>query len=188
MTDIQETESEYEKRIREYVELTQAMMATGRIESIEHLKQCIFKTCEFLSSIDAYEFITSACTPFDWDDVFSLELLKQYEYNLPVFILYTATVAVGLEVFNRLIATDGYRFLMGDKRTLRVDLPDFPDVVFQEVWKSAADKYKNEDLIETYTINGLLLFVYADTENNGLVYVFQHEDPSLIWIANTEIS
>ena len=187
MGDLQE--SAYEKHIREYFERVQALLGTGEIKSEEDLKKHTFRTCEFLSSCDAYCFITGQA-PYSWEDIFSLELLQQYEYDLPDFILYTATISVSLAVFNRLLETDGYRFLMGDKRTLKVNLePDFPaSVEFKEHWKREAESYSNEDLVGIYCINGLLLSVYQKSETNSHIYLLEHDDPSLVWIAELNFS
>jgi hypothetical protein len=182
-------ETEYEKYIREFTEHAQDMLGTGKITSEEQLKQFLFKTCYFLSSCDAYCFITGQA-PYSWKDIFSLELLKQYECDLSSFVMYMATTAVYLEVFNHLLKTDGYRFLMGDTKTISLQLePEVSSYVeFKECWKKEAEKYDNKDLIETYTINGSLLSVFQKEETEGLVYVFEHEDPCLAWISEMKFS
>jgi hypothetical protein len=182
MADFKETE--FEKHIREYTELALDMLGTGKITSEEQLKKYVFKACEFLSSCDAYCFITSQA-PFDWDDIFSLDLLQEYEYNLPSFVLYSATIAVSLEVFNRLLETDAYRFLMEGGQTAMATLqPNTTPIVFQEYWKDDAKQYTDSQVIETISDEDVEFAIY-ELSDDQRVYVMSHIDASLVWIGKT---
>lgn len=170
----------YWKYIDDCVSSVQGEMALRNIEDEESLMQCIESRSELLGTMAAFEFFNQS--PYEWSDYLTPDLLKLHKNDLGMIALAITNQVVSHDVFAKLSETDGYRFLVEEKKTKTIDWMingQKTTIKLKEYWASRAAIFDHLPPFEITQIDGNELTIYRDGDE--LAFILTHDDSSLVW-------
>ncbi len=160
-------------------------LSKGDVSSVPALRELVAHCVEFHDPVEAFGFFARHC-PYKWEHHVRADLAERYAFDWNRIVLVAVNCALRSDVLEDIELCDCYRFLTGEKRRKSIVLKSGEKIVFDEFWKSEADRFAPVAVLPSQ-YEGRELKIFKKGLDDPLLYILEHSDSALVWIGRQTV-
>jgi len=180
------TDEDYFDYVQRCTERVLQIMGSGRIQSEEDLLYNIEQTCMINNPVKAFEAFNDI-SPYNWPEIVDEAFMRKFNYDLSQVVTHAYNTVITNDVFQEISESCAYRFLIDGSMRCSMSLGQGRRVIFQECWKSEANRYNLFYANQLSRLDGRVLALFINQDRTH-TYVLEHDDLSLVWISERILS